>query len=57
MSEGRGKFVLQRKVKLMQIEIVTPEGKSQIIPATDSNLKWAKRLFDEGFLRSWELIK
>jgi len=41
----------------MQIEIVTPEGKSQIIPATESNLKWAKRLFAEGFLRSWELLK
>lgn len=41
----------------MQIEIITHEGKSQIIPATESNLKWAKRLFDEGFLMSWEIIK
>jgi hypothetical protein len=41
----------------MNIEIVTPSGKSQIIPNTESNLKWAKRLFAEGFLQSWEIIK
>jgi hypothetical protein len=41
----------------MQIEIITPEGKSQIIPNTPANLKWAKKLFDSGFLQSWEIIK
>jgi hypothetical protein len=41
----------------MQIEIITPEGKSQIIPNTEANLRWAKRLFAEGFLQSWDIIK
>ena len=41
----------------MQIEIITPAGLSQMLPYTESNLKWAKRLFDEGLLRSWEIIK
>lgn len=39
------------------IEIVTPEGKSQILPYTDSNLKWAKKLYANGFLQSWEILE
>jgi hypothetical protein len=55
MSDPRGKLnSIERK--LMNIEIVTPSGKSQIIVNTPSNLKWAKRLFAEGFLQSWEII-
>jgi hypothetical protein len=41
----------------MQIEIITPNGLSQIIPNTPGNLKWAKRLFAQGLLQSWEIIK
>jgi hypothetical protein len=39
------------------IEIITPEGRSQILPLTDANLKWAKKLFASGFLQSWEILK
>jgi hypothetical protein len=41
----------------MQIEIITPEGRSAIIPNTPANLRWAKKLFAKGFLQSWEIIK
>ena len=41
----------------MQIEIITPAGLSQMLPYTDGNLKWAKRLFEQGLLQSWEIIK
>lgn len=41
----------------MQIEIITSAGLSQMLPYTESNLKWAKRLFDEGLLLYWEIIK
>jgi hypothetical protein len=41
----------------MNIEIVTPEGRSAIIPNTTANLRWAKKLFAQGFLQSWEIIK
>jgi hypothetical protein len=41
----------------MNIEIVTPEGRSTIIPNTDANLRWAKKLFENGFLQSWEIVK
>jgi hypothetical protein len=41
----------------MNIEIITPEGLSQIIPNTEANLRWAKKLFEAGYLRSWEIVK
>jgi hypothetical protein len=41
----------------MSIRIVLLNGMVKNLPHTNSGLAWAKEMFEDGNIRSWELIK